>query len=43
MATVAAWNPMILYESKNGKSLLDKSNLVIVYNIEKDIKNLDDW
>lgn len=43
MTSVPQWNPMILYESKNGKSLLEKSNLVIIYNIEKNIKALEDW
>jgi hypothetical protein len=34
---------MILYISKNGKSLLDKSNLKIVYEIEQKIKGMKDW
>ena len=43
MTTVNAWNPMVLFESKNGKSLLDKENLQKVYEIEKKIKDIDDW
>jgi len=43
MTTVPQWNPMILYESNNGKSLLEKSNLLIIYNTEKDIKDLENW
>jgi hypothetical protein len=34
---------MILFESKNGKSLLDKSNLQVIYDIEQKIKGLEDW
>ena len=34
---------MILFESKNGKSLLDKSNLMKIYEIEEYIKAMEDW
>jgi len=43
MTTVPGWNPMILYVSKNEKSLLDKSNLMKIYEIEEYIKGLEDW
>jgi hypothetical protein len=43
MTTVPGWNPMILYVSKNGKSLLEKSNLVKIYEIEEYVKGLEDW
>ena len=35
MTTVPGWNPMILFVSKNEKSLLDKSNLQKIYEIEQ--------
>jgi hypothetical protein len=43
MTTVQTWNPMILYISKNGKSLLNKENLRIIYDTEQKVKGLDKW
>jgi hypothetical protein len=43
MTSVVGWNPMVLFESKNGKSLLDKSNLEKIYEIEEYIKAMEDW
>ena len=35
MTSVESWNPMMLYEVKDGVDFLDKENLMEIYNIEE--------
>lgn len=43
MTSVEAWNPMILYEGLAGGNLLQKENLLIIENIENEIKGYENW